>query len=182
MDLALIFCREDTQPSRVGVAPGGRHLEAGDQLGAAGVRHHQGHFAGALRAGVVREIFAVQQDSAPLGGQLRCQRLEQGGFSRAVGADEGEDGPLPDAESDVLHQGRFAVADGKVLGAAVEFRITHSRPSCVWRRTSSQMTTGAPKTAVTELMDSSVGANRLRAMRSQSRQNAAPPRQQPGRT
>ena len=104
------------------------------------------------------------------------------GSCRAVGADEGEDGPLPDAEFDVLHQGRFAVADGKVLGAAVEFRIAHSRPSCVWRRTSSQMTTGAPKTAVTELMDSSVGANRLRAMRSQSRQNAAPPRQQPGRT
>ena len=89
---------------------------------------------------------------------------------------------LTDAEADVLYQGRFAVADGKVLGAAVEFRIAHSRPSCVWRRTSSQMTTGAPKTAVTELMDSSVGANRLRAMRSQSRQNAAPPRQQPGRT
>ena len=131
MDLALIFCREDTQPPRVGVAPGGRHLEAGGQLGAAGVRHHQGHFAGALRAGVVREIFAVQQHSAPLGGQLRCQRLEQGGFSRAVGADKSEDGPLPDAESDVLHQGRFAVADGKVLGAAVEFRIAHFRPSCV---------------------------------------------------
>ena len=182
MDLALIFRREDTQPPRVGVAPGGRHLEAGGQLGAAGVRHHQSHFAGALRAGVVRKIFTVQQDSAPLGGQLRCQRLEQGGFSRAVGADEGEDAPLPDAEADVLHQGRFAVADGKVLGAAVEFQIAHSRPSCVWRRTSSQMTTGAPKTAVTELMDSSVGANRLRAMRSQNRQNAAPPRQQPGRT
>ena len=31
-------------------------------------------------------------------------------------------------------------------------------------------------------MDSSVGANRLRAMRSQSRQNAAPPSAQPGRT
>ena len=39
-----------------------------------------------------------------------------------------------------------------------------------------------PHTRRTELMDSSVGANRLRAMRSQSRQNAAPPRQQPGRT
>ena len=44
------------------------------------------------------------------------------------------------------------------------------------------MTTGAPNTAVTALMESSVGANRLRAMRSHSRQNAAPPRQQPGRT
>ena len=44
------------------------------------------------------------------------------------------------------------------------------------------MTTGAPNTAVTELMDSSVGANRLRAIRSHSRQNDAPPRAQPGST
>ena len=44
------------------------------------------------------------------------------------------------------------------------------------------MTTGAPNTAVTELMDSSVGANRLRAIRSHSRQNAAPPSAQPGST
>ena len=44
------------------------------------------------------------------------------------------------------------------------------------------MTTGAPNTAVTELMDSSVGANRLRASRSQNRQKAAPPKQHPGST
>ena len=44
------------------------------------------------------------------------------------------------------------------------------------------ITMGAPNTAVTELMLTSVGAKAVRAMRSQSRQNAAPPRQQPGRT
>ena len=44
------------------------------------------------------------------------------------------------------------------------------------------MTTGAPNTAVTALMESSVGANRLRAIRSHSKQKAAPPRQQPGST
>ena len=75
-------------------------------------------------------------------------------------------------------QQRRTVADGEIL----RFTTAHTVASPLWRRTSSQMTTGAPKTAVTELMDSSVGANRLRAMRSQSRQNAAPPRQQPGRT
>ena len=40
------------------------------------------------------------------------------------------------------------------------------------------MTTGAPKTAVTELMLTSVGAKAVRAMRSQNRQNAPPPRKQ----
>ena len=44
------------------------------------------------------------------------------------------------------------------------------------------MTTGAPNTAVTALIESSVGANMLRAMRSHSRQKAAPPRQHPGST
>lgn len=39
---------------------------------------------------------------------------------------------------------------------------------------------GAPKTAVTELMLTSVGAKTVRAMRSQNRQNTAPPRKQPG--
>ena len=42
------------------------------------------------------------------------------------------------------------------------------------------MTTGAPNRAVTELMDSSVGAKAVRAMRSQRRQNTAPPRKQAG--
>ena len=182
VDLPPVLRREDAQPPRVGVAPGGGHLETGGQLGAAGVGHHQGHLPGALRAGVVRKALSVQQDSAPLRGQLGRQRLEEGRFARTVGSDEGEDAPLFGSEADVLHQGRFAVADGKVIGAAEGFFFAHSRPPSVWRRTSSQMTTGAPKTAVTELMDSSVGANRLRAIRSQSRQNAAPPRQQPGRT
>ena len=44
------------------------------------------------------------------------------------------------------------------------------------------MTTGAPNTAVTALMESSMGANKLRAIRSHSRQNAAPPKQHPGST
>ena len=42
------------------------------------------------------------------------------------------------------------------------------------------MTTGAPNTAVTELMLTSVGANAVLAIRSLARQNAAPPRKQPG--
>ena len=42
------------------------------------------------------------------------------------------------------------------------------------------MTTGAPNTAVTELMLSSVGANAVLAIRSQNRQNTAPPRKHPG--
>ena len=37
-----------------------------------------------------------------------------------------------------------------------------------------QITTGAPNTAVTELMESSVGANIVRAIRSLNRQNTAP--------
>lgn len=43
-----------------------------------------------------------------------------------------------------------------------------------------QITTGAPNTAVTELMESSVGANIVRAIRSLNRQNTAPPRKLPG--
>lgn len=41
------------------------------------------------------------------------------------------------------------------------------------------MTTGAPKMAVTELMESSVGAKAVRAIMSQNRQNTAPPGSRP---
>lgn len=44
------------------------------------------------------------------------------------------------------------------------------------------ITTGAPNMAVTELILSSEGANTVRAIKSQNRQNAAPPRKQPGIT
>ena len=43
-----------------------------------------------------------------------------------------------------------------------------------------QITMGAPSTAVTALMLSSVGANTVRASPSQNRQKAAPPRKQAG--
>ena len=43
-----------------------------------------------------------------------------------------------------------------------------------------RITTGAPKTAVTVLMLSSVGANNVLAIRSQNRQNTPPPRKQAG--
>ena len=42
------------------------------------------------------------------------------------------------------------------------------------------MTIGAPKIAVTELMLSSIGAKIVLAMRSQNRQNTAPPKKQAG--
>ena len=44
------------------------------------------------------------------------------------------------------------------------------------------ITTGAPNTAVTELMESSVGANNVLASRSLNRQKTAPPRKHPGIT
>ena len=44
------------------------------------------------------------------------------------------------------------------------------------------ITTGAPNTAVTELMESSVGENNVLASRSLNRQNTAPPRKHPGIT
>ena len=43
-----------------------------------------------------------------------------------------------------------------------------------------RITIGAPNTAVTELIDSSLGANAVLAIRSHSRQNTAPPRKHPG--
>ena len=48
------------------------------------------------------------------------------------------------------------------------------------QRIISQMTTGAPNTEVTVLMVSSVGANAVRAMRSQARQNTLPVRKVAG--
>ena len=42
------------------------------------------------------------------------------------------------------------------------------------------MTTGAPNTAVTVLMDNSVGENMVLASRSQNRQNTEPPKKQAG--
>ena len=44
------------------------------------------------------------------------------------------------------------------------------------------MTIGAPKSAVTAEMDTSVGANAVRAMRSQNKQKMAPPKNAPGIT
>ena len=44
------------------------------------------------------------------------------------------------------------------------------------------ITTGAPTTAVTELMLSSMGAKRVRAARSHPRQKMAPPKKQTGMT
>ena len=72
--------------------------------------------------------------------------------------------------------GQLAVQSGAVLLQGQN--LTTYTPNARARK----MALMLPHTRRTELMDSSVGANRLRAMRSQSRQNAAPPRQQPGRT
>ena len=43
-----------------------------------------------------------------------------------------------------------------------------------------RMTIGAPNTAVTELIESSFGANAVRAIKSQKRQNTAPPKKHAG--
>lgn len=43
-----------------------------------------------------------------------------------------------------------------------------------------KITTGAPNTAVTVLMESSVGANSVRAIRSQNRQQMPPPKKHAG--
>lgn len=48
------------------------------------------------------------------------------------------------------------------------------------RRTITQITTGAPKIAVTALILISVGAKTVRAMRSQNRQKTDPPRKHAG--
>ena len=114
-----------------------------------------------------------------MGASWPASVLQQGGFACAVGADEGQDLARLHPEANIREQRCLAVADGKLPRSAKCFFVHHAPSRSELRRTSSQMTTGAPNTAVTELMDSSVGANRLRASRSQNRQKAAPPRAAP---
>ena len=87
--LLPVLLGQDAQPPGVGVAPGSGHIKAGGQLGVAGVGQHQGHFARAGIGGVGGQVLALQQHSAVLRRQLPGQRFEQGGFARAVGADQG---------------------------------------------------------------------------------------------
>ena len=118
---------EEAQPPGVGDAPGCGKLEAGGQLGAAGVGEHEGEPLCAGAAGVGGQILSVQQHCAAHGGQLARQCFEQGGFARAVRPDEGQDLPWSDAQRDMLGQRCFAVADGEVLCLAGKF--VHRAPS-----------------------------------------------------
>ena len=178
LHLFFVLGRKDAQPPGIWNAPCRCKLKAGGQLGAAGVGQHQRQFLRPGVAGDAGKLLPVQQHRAAQRGQLSRQRFEQGGFARAVRANECQHLPLGSAQRDIPRKGSFAVADGKGVGFN---RVLH-RTSSRLRRSSSPMTTGAPNTAVTALMESSMGANRLRAIKSHSRQNAAPPRQQPGRT
>ena len=84
---------QNAQPPGVRDAPGGGKLKAGGQLGAAGVRQHQGQLLRPGRAGVGGQVLPVQQHSAAQRGQLSGQCFEQGGFARTVGADKDKDLP-----------------------------------------------------------------------------------------
>ena len=90
-------------------------------------------------------------------------------FAGAIGADQAENAPLPDADIDVLDEGPAMVAHRQLLGLKIH------QPFLL-RLIISQITTGAPSTEVTVLMVSSVGEKAVRAMRSQARQNTLPVR------
>ena len=117
---------QDAQPPGIGDAPGGGKLKAGSQLGAAGMGQHQGQLPGPGCAGVIGQTAAIQQDSPAQGGQLACQRFEQGGFSRAVWPDEGQDLPRHRPQRDAGSKGRAAIADGQFFRFTAVFHRTPS--------------------------------------------------------
>ena len=129
----------------------------------------QGHFAGPGVAGQRGKLRAVQTAlHRACGASWPAMRFEKGGFARAVGAHEGQDlAPLHPQRRPILVSRAFGVAHSQVFWSRSNNGFIPFLPVPVsWRRISStKMTTGAPNTAVTELMDSSVGANRLRAMK-----------------
>ena len=61
------------------------------------------------------EVVTVEDHAAALRMEQAGDRVEHGGFSRAVGADEGDDLPLPDRKGDALDRVDAAVIDLQVL-------------------------------------------------------------------
>ena len=176
-NLLFIFFGEDSETTGIRVTPCCGDIKAGRELCAVRVRHHQRHFARAGSRCVYRKGLPIEQNGPSLRRKLRGKRFHQGRFTRAVRADKRQNLSALGGEFDMLQKRRI-VADRKV----VRFTIAHAAASLLCLRTSSKITTGAPKIAVTELTESSVGANILRAMRSHKRQNAAPPKTHPGST
>ena len=126
--LLPVLIGQNAQPPGVGVTPGGCKVKTGSQLYPAAVGHHQRQFAGAGGAGAAGKRGAVQKHCPAHGRQLPCQRPQQGGFARAVGADEGKDLPGFGSEGDVPQKRGLAVADGKGFGSAEHFFL-HRAPS-----------------------------------------------------
>ena len=126
--LLPVLVGQNAQPPGVGVAPGRRKVKTGGQFHPAAVGRHQRQLAGAGGAGVTGKRGAVQQNRPAHGRQLPRQCAQQGGFARAVGADEGKDLPGFHPEGDVPQKRGLAVADGKTFGPA-ECCFVHRAPS-----------------------------------------------------
>ena len=109
--------------------------------------------------------------------------FEQSRFACTVRSNEHHNFSTFYMQSDVTQKCVSVITNGQTFCAKICVRFHRLLPFLrLCRDIISAMTTGAPNTAVTELIFNSVGANNVRASKSQKRQNTAPPSIHAGRT
>jgi len=90
------------------------HAQIGEQIGELKGAAETG--AGAQRRGKLRDIGAVEQDTAAGGAQLSGDQIEIGGLAGAVGTDDRGQLTRPKGATDVVDRNMSAEANGQIAG------------------------------------------------------------------
>ncbi|MNG74072.1 hypothetical protein D3C79_325450 [compost metagenome] len=124
VDLAVIFRPHAAQQAAPGIAPHLHQLPAEQVLGARQMLGQIGHLTGEVPVAPRLQRLVIEQYLPIAQGLLACQQLEQGGFARAVVADEAIDLTLLETQAGGLQQG--AVVDREAGG----FHLKHDLLPC----------------------------------------------------
>ncbi|MNO69183.1 hypothetical protein D3C76_600330 [compost metagenome] len=124
VDLAVIGLPHAAQQAAPGIAPHLHQLPAEQVLGARQMLGQIGHLTGEVPVAPLLQRLVIEQYLPIAQGLLACQQLEQGGFARAVVADEAVDLTLLETQAGGLQQG--AVVDREAGG----FHLKHDLLPC----------------------------------------------------
>ena len=130
-----------------------------------------GAFAREAEGAVGGKGFVVVGDLSVLRAVVAAKEFDEGGFARAVRADDGGVAATGDGEVELIDEGFAAALQGEAAGFEVRGHSVFPR-RCQTRVARK----GAPMAAVRMPMGSSAGAMMVRAMRSASESSAAPKR------
>ena len=111
----------------IGIPPHGHHLGTGGQLRANPVCQHHRHLLGQLLGLPLPQILLPEEHPAGNGLKMPGDGFENGGFSPAVGADEGENFALFQPDIDVVNQDAAVIAHCQLLGFEIGFHVTPPR-------------------------------------------------------